>query len=201
MQTKSKLITGYRARTYDFRGPLWNRIKVRHLSFVNPGPKQRVLDVGCGTGKSLLLLSQKCDKSVELYGVEPSTDMLKQAKAQLDGNAKLESGTAQALPYADNYFDFVISTQVMHHLPTQEKKKMLKEMHRVLKPGGNIVVSDWGKPANLFGQLLNALWRGHAYVKENAVILTPTAFRRAGFKNVTNEFLQFGIIHHIQTTK
>ncbi len=200
MQTQNELVVGRQAKTYDYRGSLWSRIKARHLSFVNPEPKQRVLDVGCGTGKTLLLLSQKCDKSVALHGIEPSEDMLKQAKAKLGDRAKIQQGIAQELPYSGNHFDFVISTQVLHHLPAPEKKKMLKEMRRVLKPGGIVVISDWGKPMTLFGRFLAFLWRNHAYVKENTAMMTAEVFRKTGFKDVEDE-VQFGIVHHIRGTK
>jgi ubiquinone/menaquinone biosynthesis C-methylase UbiE len=198
---KDQLITGHQAKTYDLRGTLWSRIKAKHLSLVNPTTGQRVLDVGCGTGKTLWLLSQKCDKSVELRGIEPSEDMLEQARTKLGRRAKIKQGIAQKLPYPDNHFDWVISTQVMHHLPLPEKKKMLSEMHRVLKSSGTVVVSDWGKPTNIIGYFLAFLWRNHAYVKENATMMTVDTFRRAGFKNVHEEPLQFGIVHHIHGTK
>jgi ubiquinone/menaquinone biosynthesis C-methylase UbiE len=200
-KAKGQLVAGRQAQTYNYRGPLWGRIKAKHVSLVNPRPKQRVLDVGCGTGKTLWLLRQKCDPSVELCGLEPSKDMYKQAKSYLGSQARLVQGVAQELPYPDNSFDWVISTQVLHHLAGVEKKKMLAEMYRVLKPGGTVVVSDWGRPATPLGRFLDFLWHKHAFVKENASILSPTTFRGLGFRNITEEPLQFGIVHHIRGTK
>lgn len=174
---------------------------MRHVNLVNLTPGQKLLDVGCGTGATLRLLGEKYGKSVELYGIEPSEDMLWQAQTRLhDGKAHLKQGVAQKLPYPDGHFDIVISTQVLHHLPTPEKKKMLLEMHRVLKPGGTIVLSDWGKPTNTLGKCISFLWRKHAFVKENSPMLEVDAFQKRGFKN-TKEQVQFGIVHHISATK
>ena len=78
---------------------------------------------------------------------------------------------------------------------------MLKEMSRVLKPDGMVVVSDWGRPTTLSGRLLDFLWRNHAYLRENADTMTVRTFQKVGFKNVKEEPLQFGIVHHIRGTK
>jgi len=200
MSAETRMITGRKAKTYDLRGPLWNSIKAKHLNLVSPKSGQRVLDVGCGTGKSLYLLSQMCDPSVKLHGVEPSGDMLDQAKGKLRKRAKLHKGLAQKLPYPDDSFNWVISTQVMHHLPLPEKKKMLQEMHRVLKPGGVMVISDWGQPTNLPGKFLAFLWRNHAYVEQNQQILNVPTMQKTGFTSV-QEDLQFDIVHHIHAKK
>lgn len=201
MNMYGQLLKGYRAKTYDYRGTLWSRIKAKHLSLVNPTQNQRVLDVGCGTGKTLALLRQKCDNSVELYGLEPSDDMLRQARIRLKRKAHIRQGIAQELPWPDNYFDIVMSTQVLHHLPADEKKKMLQEIYRVLRVGGQAFVSDWGRPISTSGKLLDTLWRAHAYIPENHQIMTPTAFRKAGFKNAKEESIQFGVLHHIIASK
>ncbi|HTE57512.1 MAG TPA: methyltransferase domain-containing protein [Verrucomicrobiae bacterium] len=195
MQTKGELITGRQAKTYDYRGAVWNRIKARHLTLVNPQPGQRVLDVGCGTGRTLQLLSQKCDKGVQLYGLEPSPDMLERARAGLGKRAQIRQGFAQELPYPTAHFDFVISTQVLHHIPLVGKKEMLSEMHRILKPGGTLVLSDWGKPTTTLGKIIGLLWRNHAYVQANRNILT-TGFLQTIDLN-THEIVQFGVVHHL----
>jgi ubiquinone/menaquinone biosynthesis C-methylase UbiE len=193
----SKLITGHRAKTYDQRRTLWSLIKSRHLSLVNPKPEQRVLDVGCGTGKTLQLLHEKSRGEVRLHGLEPSSDMLREARVNLHGlGVELSEGFAQKLPYPTNHFDWVISTQVLHHLPLAEKKKMLAEMHRVLKPGGHLVLSDWGAPTTLPGRFLNLLWRNHAYVRENQDILTKETLAQAGFREA-QQSMQLGVVHHL----
>jgi ubiquinone/menaquinone biosynthesis C-methylase UbiE len=193
---KGRLITGRQARLYDYRGPLWGRIKSTHVGLVNPTPKQRVLDVGCGTGKSLWLLHQKCDASVKLFGIEPSRDMLRQAQARLAGRAELRQGSAQKLPYATHSFDVIISTQVLHHLPLAEKKKAVAEMRRVLKPGGRLIISDWGTPEGMLGKGISLLWRKHAYVPENAAVMRAAFLRDMGFTRV-HDAIQFGVLHHI----
>lgn len=88
----------------------------------------KILDVGCGTGANLEMLSE----FGESHGVDVSPEALSFCRER--GLAKVKQGEAEALPYDDNSFDIVTGLDVVEHL--DDDLAGLKEMHRVLKPDG-----------------------------------------------------------------
>lgn len=101
----------------------------RILGEVTDSPA-RILDVGCGTGANLLLLSKYGDAE----GVDISDDAL--AFCRERGLQKVKKGAAEELPYADESFDLVSALDVVEHL--DDDLAALKEMKRVLRPGGRV---------------------------------------------------------------
>lgn len=100
--------------------------------------KTVVVDIGVGTGN----LAQKfVDKVKYLIGVDPSSEMLKIAKKKLP-EIDVKEGSFLELPIADNSADLVISSYAFHHLTKEEKLKGLKEMCRILKNRGKIIIAD-----------------------------------------------------------
>lgn len=99
-----------------------------------------VLDVGCGTGALLKALSQ-AQPGLKLHGADPTPAMLAVAAKRLDDKASLHQAYAEALPFSDAFFDLVVSTSAFHFF--RDPLKALAEMHRVLRPGGRIIVTDW----------------------------------------------------------
>lgn len=100
---------------------------------------KKVLDVGCGTGRLLLRGVQEANV---VHGVDLSENMIAAAKQIYEEkqicNSEFKVGDAYSLPYHDQEFDIVVSTCVFFLLP--EPVKGLKEMVRVSKPGGMIVM-------------------------------------------------------------
>jgi len=94
--------------------------------------RPRILDVGCGTGANLLLLSQYGDAE----GVDISDDALEFCRER--GLQKVKSGSAEQLPYEDESFDLVTALDVVEHL--DDDLAGLKEMRRVLRPGGRALI-------------------------------------------------------------
>jgi demethylmenaquinone methyltransferase/2-methoxy-6-polyprenyl-1,4-benzoquinol methylase len=134
---------------------LWKRRVVR-LAKVQNG--NRALDLCCGTGDIALALAQR---GAETTGLDFSEKMLEVAKTRSEklksptSNSQLPTpnfiqGDAQQIPFPENSFDIVTVGYGLRNLTSWEKG--LEEMFRVAKPGGRIVVLEFGKPAN-------ALWR------------------------------------------
>ncbi|MBS1789992.1 MAG: class I SAM-dependent methyltransferase [Acidobacteria bacterium] len=116
---------------------------------------QRVLDLGCGTG-TLTLAAKRKTPGCEITGLDGDPAILKQAaaKARRAGLPIVyDEGMSFALPYADGWFDRVLSSLHFHHLTRESKLKTLAEAHRTLKRGGELHIADWGTPDNLFMRL------------------------------------------------
>ena len=115
---------------------------------INP---QKILDLGCGNGNILKLLAQKIDAS--LYGLDISENMISEAKKRLGNNAELTVGEAENLPYSDDQFDAIICNASFHHYPNPVKA--LKEIKRILKKGGILILGDPTAPFNWYLKILN----------------------------------------------
>jgi SAM-dependent methyltransferase len=115
-------------------------------------PRGQVLDVGCGTG---LLATRLAGAGYEVTGIDPSEGMLDVLRArtpEVDG----VRGSGTALPFADDTFDLVLSVAVMHHIADPgEVRRALREMVRVAKPSGRILVWDHN-PRNPYWKSLMA---------------------------------------------
>jgi len=106
-------------------------------------PKTTVLDVGCGIGGSSRILAR--DYGFSVTGVTISPQQVKRAKELtpegLDANFMVDD--AMSLSFPDESFDVVWSIETGPHIP--DKKSFAKELLRVLKPGGILVVADWNQ--------------------------------------------------------
>lgn len=114
-------------------------------------PSERVLDVGCGTGVLTRLAAEAVGHSGHVVGIDPSPGMLGVARrnaVQTNSRAEFKFAAIEHLPFEDGSFDVVLSSCMLHHLPAELKREGLREVRRVLKPGGRFVVVDIDRPAN-----------------------------------------------------
>lgn len=118
---------------------------------------ESVLDVGCGTGSLLSEVMKR--KKVAVAGLDISDKMLGIAKKRLGENADLRNGDSEHLPWKGNSFDIVTCTDSFHHYPNPAA--VLKEMRRVLKLDGKVIIADpWApSPFRQVGNLLAPLGR------------------------------------------
>ena len=101
-------------------------------------PTLTVGDLGCGTGQVSELIAPHVAKVIAVDG---STDMVQAAKKRLKGHQiDVRRGDMEALPIDDGQLDAAITALVLHHVP--EPARALMEMHRVLKPGGRVLIVD-----------------------------------------------------------
>jgi ubiquinone/menaquinone biosynthesis C-methylase UbiE len=132
-----------RSRTYDEkRFGYFRFFQRRVISLVDPRKGGRLLDIGCGTGWAVRRAAGLVGKEGEACGVDISPGMIERAKTNVDGlrNVRLYLANAEALPFEDDYFDYVICTQSFHHY--LKPSKVLGEICRVLKPGGRAYIMD-----------------------------------------------------------
>ena len=96
-------------------------------------PGKSILDVGCGTGAAISLLTER---GCVMTGIDSSEAMLDVAKKRAQ-NATYVQGAAEALPFADHAFDGVVSGQTFHHL---DQEQAFREAMRVTKRGGHVAL-------------------------------------------------------------
>jgi len=137
----------------------WRRRALRFLKSENP---RRLLDVATGTA-DVAIMAAKMLKPTSIVGVDIAQQMLdlgrvKIKKGGLDGIITLEAGDSENLRFADNTFDAVTVAFGVRNFENLEKG--LSEMHRVLRPGGRIVILEFSKPHLFpFKQLYNAYFK------------------------------------------
>ena len=110
------------------------------LGKISDLPAERVLDVACGTGQLLDILASKNDYS-ELVGIDKVPAMLDVARRRLGVRATLLQCDAAQLPFVDEYFQLVTSTNALHYFTNADTT--LREIRRVVSPNGNLVITDW----------------------------------------------------------
>jgi ubiquinone/menaquinone biosynthesis C-methylase UbiE len=107
----------------------------------------RLLDVACGTGRTLHQLAV-AHPDMQLYGIDLSPAYVRLARRRLaDLEVALSVENAEALPFADAAFDAVTSVYLFHELPRNTRRAVAREMFRVVRPGGLVVLEDSAQPA------------------------------------------------------
>src|SRR6266571_914132 len=142
--------------TYEKAGALLSfgqdgRWRARLLQSVRAEPDDRVLDVATGTGLVARALRERY--GCEVVGLDRSADMLSRAAAR-DGHIPLVRARAESLPFADESFDHVTFTYLMRYV--DDPAATIRELARVVRPGGRIAALDFGVPPN---PILRMLWR------------------------------------------
>ena len=105
-----------------------------------PEPGMKVLEVGCGTGTNLMLYHQA---GCSVYGIDLSPSMLGVARDKLREGADLQLGDASKMPYQGNFFDLVIAMFALHEMPGEMRHLVMREMIRVTKQEGMILIIDF----------------------------------------------------------
>lgn len=111
-------------------------LKITQLRFIKDNSK--ILDAGCGTGDLLSILAN--NKSLKLYGIDISKEMIKISRRKLKNKAKIQLSSAEELKFAKNYFDYVFSIDAFHHYESQDKA--MKNFQRILKKRGSLIIVD-----------------------------------------------------------
>jgi ubiquinone/menaquinone biosynthesis C-methylase UbiE len=121
----------------------------RWLASRPAGARVRVLDVACGTGRTLRQLAT-AHPDLAYHGVDLSVPYLQAARALLAdvGEVTLAAENAEALPYADATFDVATSVYLFHELPRNARRRVMAELVRVVRPGGLLVLEDSAQHAD-----------------------------------------------------
>ena len=145
---------------------------------------QRVLDFGCGTG-TLSLIAKARHPLATVVGVDVDRDVLalargKAERAKLDVRWDLYDGAR--LPYPDGDFDRALTSLVIHHIA--DKPPVLRELHRVLRPGGELHILDVGPPRGAYARAVSSVHVMLEHSLENVRGLLAPMLREAEFTDV-----------------
>jgi len=123
----------------------------------------RVLDIGCGPGFFARLLAEAVGPKGSVVGIDAAPEMIEYAsrKARRLANCRFELGTAVSLAFADASFDLVVSSLMMHHLPDEVRLQAAREMRRVLRSSGTLLLADFTIPRRGGWRVVASL-TGHA---------------------------------------
>jgi len=183
------------AKVYDLLMPvvtLWQdgRMNRRTAELLGALPSDKVLDVGCATGGMALAVAEGLDGAQGgiCVGLDAAPGMIAKARRKIGRlPCRFDIGVAEELPYRSETFDKAVSTYFFHHLNLQDKLTALREVHRVLKGGGKMVLVDVDVPTTALGRLCARagewLFR-QPEIGENIDGKLPELFERAGFTNV-----------------
>ena len=152
-------------------------------------PGHDVLDLGCGTGTLALLVKEAHpDAHVSAVDIDPRILAIARAKIAAAGvDIRLVEGSATAPPLPDASFDRALSTLMLHHLTTPQKREALAAVRRLLRAGGELHVADWGKPQNALMRLAALSFRwfdGDETTGANLRGELPALIAAAGFCDV-----------------
>lgn len=154
------------AAVYDFQGR-WReeRFMRKHRQYLAEDLHGSVLDIGPGTGDMFPYFKKAAerDRSLQFHGIEPDPHMRKRAKKRATETGisiDLRSGRAESLPYEDKRFDVVLACSVL--CTVSDVEQTLKEIHRVLKPSGELRFCEHVRSDGLIGRFqdtINPLWK------------------------------------------
>ena len=114
-------------------------LKARLVEEIDPRPGMRVLDAGCGRGEVMLACARR---GADVAGIDYSEDAVEITRETLAdvADAEIVHGSVDALPWPDQHFDAVLFGDVIEHLDPEQAERSLRELHRVLRPGGVLIV-------------------------------------------------------------
>lgn len=194
----------------------WRKRAVDRLS---PQSGERFLDIATGTADVALEIARKVPKgAVQVVGMDFSEKMLELAQRKIDSqdsanSIQLESGSAESLPFEDSCFDGTTTAFGVRNFSDVDRS--LREMHRVLKPGGRCVILEFALPQNA---VLNVLYRfyfkfllpkvgrliskhpsAYTYLPKTVASFPvrkefASLMQQAGFMDVSYRELTFGIV-------
>jgi ubiquinone/menaquinone biosynthesis C-methylase UbiE len=174
------------------------REKTVELAEIRPG--EAVLDIGCGTGTLAVAAKRRVGPAGRVFGLDASREMISRALKKGTGagaEIDFQLGSAEALPFSDATFDVVLSTTVFHCLPDRARHLCIREMVRVLKPNGRLLLIDFGGSAPEKRSLIGHL-RAH---RDFDVLDFIPAFKMTGLIDLKSGSLGFSDLQFVIATR
>lgn len=157
------------------------RVYTRIVTLSGAQPGDRVLDIGCSGGYLARLLAAAVTPNGKVTGIDPASAAIDYARQRAPGNCSFAVGLAQDLGLPDRSFDVVTSTLAVHHIPEAERAAAFREMFRVTRPGGRLLVADFRPSGRRF-----TLHPFSQAMRHNNVDLPDDLAAAAGFRVETH---------------
>jgi ubiquinone/menaquinone biosynthesis C-methylase UbiE len=169
------------------RERLWRALAAMYVA---PQPGEVIVDVGCGTGSLALLLS-RVRPGAQIVGLDPDPEVLAVARRKADADTAVQwrvgMGDALVESLGASSVDTVVSSLVLHQCPLPMKRAVLASMFAVLKPGGRLVIADYGLQRTALMRLafrIVQLADGKVDTQPNADGVLLVLMSEAGFSDV-----------------
>lgn len=183
-------LTALYDRVIDWTMPE-KKFRTKLVNLLSPQPNEQILEFGFGTGQNLIYaLIAEINGNYSGLDIDPKVKKIAESKLyelKLLKHVQLDLYGGGNFPYPENSFDKVFSCLVFHQLKTSEKKDALKEIYKVLKTRGTLIICDWGKPSNFFSSMgfyLVQILDGFKTTSDNRKGLVSNFLEETGFKNV-----------------
>ena len=185
------------------------RVKQQLLKSADIAPGTTVLDLGCGTGTMTIWLKQRYP-SVKVIGLDADSAILEIARTKAESagvDITFLEANATDIPLPDGAVQSVVSSLFFHHLRTEQKRAVLAEVLRILQTGGELHISDWGRPSNplmrgLF--LIVQLLDGFTTTRDSVDGRLPQLIEETGvrlFREITHFNTVLGTLRQFRATK
>ena len=196
------LVLHSEARYYDLLASMLTlgrdrafRERLVELARVEPG--EALLDVGCGTGTLALAAKRRVGATGTVVGIDASPEMIDRARRKAErehAEVTFQPAVVEALPFPDASFDVVTSTLMLHHLPRPVREQCVREIRRVLRPGGRVLAVDFGTPPRERTGLLGRIHRHGAFsLRDITDLLRAADLRLVESGSVGVQDLQFAL--------
>jgi SAM-dependent methyltransferase len=177
-----------------------HRVFTRLAALSGARPGDRVLDIGCGTGYFTRIMAGAVEPGGTALGVDPSREAIARARRLTHrAGCTFSEGTAEALAAQDGSQDAAVSSLMIHHLPEALRSQAIREMFRVLRPGGRLLVAEFRPPGSRTGRKLIGPLVSPA-MRDNPLHLLAPMISEAGFEQIRSGDLH-PWVHYVHAVK
>lgn len=160
-------------------------IKNELINFSKLNKKQTILDFGCGTGTLIKMILEKTPE-LNIVGLDIDQNILNLATQKLKNyNPQLIKYNGVNIPYSDNYFDKVLTSLAIHHINTENKILIFKEIRRVIKTKGKIYILDFAKPKDVYSKFVTSILKFTEPIHDNIEGKISGMLNESGFTDIS----------------